>query len=396
MHKMKVCFYSVIPTNERLINSMIYLDYAANTPVSQEILDNFVKCEKENLFNPNSNNPLAANTRNKLISATERIAKRIGVKKNEIIFTSSATESNNLAIKGIVKQYKNRGKHIITTYLEHSSVNGAIGYLVEEGFEVEFVDLTKDGLVDLEHLKELLRKDTILVSICHVDSEIGLIQPIDVISDIVKKRSNSFFHVDGTQALGKIKVNLDKVDSYSFASHKFYGLNGCGGLVLKEGIIVEPLFHGGLSVSPFRSGTPALALIDAMALSLDIAVDTLEESYDHVDKLNEKLKKGLIAYKNVYINSNKNSIPHILNISLETLNSEIFKEKLAVEEICVSTKSACCAINTPSRPVFALTKNKKLALSTLRISISHLTTSEEIEIFLEKFDYIYKELNKKE
>lgn len=372
---------------------MIYLDYAANTPCCLEVLERFLQCEQENPFNPNSSNPLAEGTRNVLRSATQRIANCLGIKENELIFTSSATESNNMSIKGIAKQYKNRGKHLITTYLEHSSVNGAIGALVQEGFEVSYVDITSEGLVDLEHLKMLLRSDTVLVAICHVDSEIGLIQPIDAISDIIRNHSTSFFHVDGTQAIGKIPINLEKVDSYSFAAHKFYGLNGCGGLVLKEGIIIEPLHHGGLSSSAFRSGTPALALIDSMALALEMAMDKLGVRFEHALKMNQQLRLGLAQYKNIRINSTPGSSPYILNMSLQKMKSEAFMDLLAREGICVSTKSACCAVNTPSRPVYALTKDRKGALSTLRVSISHLTTSQEIDEFLEKFQLVYTSLS---
>lgn len=371
---------------------MIYLDYAANTPVCKEALEYFVHCEEQYPFNPNSGNPLAIPTRKALEEATTQISSILNVTNKEIIYTSTATEANNLAIKGIARHYKNRGRHIITTYLEHSSVNGAISALTNEGFEVEYVSIDKYGKIDLEHLMELLRSDTIIVSICHVDSEIGLIQDVQKIGQLIKANSSSYFHVDGTQAIGKLALNLENIDAYSFAAHKIYGLNGCGGLVIKEGIIIEPQMHGGVSTTPFRSGTPSLSLIGAMSIAFKLAHESLQVRYDHVSEINHFLVKRLAQYQDVIINSTPYSIPHILNISFKSIKSETVVDFLATKDICISTKSACCAPNTPSRPVMALTNNRKLALSTLRISISHLTTMEEAIAFLKEFDTIYVSL----
>lgn len=371
---------------------MIYLDYAANTPVCKESLDYFIDCEQKYPFNPNSGNPLAIPTRKALEDATAQIASIFQVSNKEVIYTSTATEANNLAIKGIARHYKNRGRHIITSYLEHSSVNGAISALMNEGFEVEYVSMDKNGHIDKDHLLELLRHDTIIVSICHVDSEIGLIQDVQSLGKLIKENSSSYFHVDGTQAIGKIPVSLEYIDAYSFAAHKVYGLNGCGGLVIKDGIIIEPQMHGGVSTTPYRSGTPSLGLIGAMSVALKLAVDNLKVRYEHVLTLNHFLVKRLAQYQDVIINSTTNSSPYILNLSFKTIKSETVVDYLATKDICLSTKSACCAPNTPSRPVMALTNNRKLALSTLRISLSHLTTMEELSQFLKEFDTIYVSL----
>jgi cysteine desulfurase len=250
--------------------------------------------------------------------------------------------------------------------------------------------------VDLEHLKELLREDTILVSICYVDSEVGIRQQIDKIAEVLASFPHCFFHVDATQAVGKIPVCLENVDLITFAPHKFYGLNGCGVLIKKEGVLLEPLIHGGISTTPFRSGTPALSLIAATAEALSLAVSEMEARYNYVEGLNHKLKEALKRYPGVKINSTEQSVPFILNISIAGAKSEEFQAELAACEIYVSTKSACCAPNTVSRPVYALTNDKKAALSTLRISLSHLTTLSEIEAFLKCFDEIYTNFNLKE
>lgn len=373
---------------------MIYLDYAANTPVDHEVLDSFCKESLHYIANPNSSHQFGreANTRMTLI--TEHIAELIGVKTSEIIYTSGASEANNLAIKGLVQAYRNNGRHIISTSLEHSSVSGALTYLQSIGYEIDLVDITKEGLVDLEHLKELLRADTVLVSICYVDSELGVIQPIDKIGDIIREYPDCYFHTDATQAVGKIPVSFDYVDCMTFTPHKFFGLNGCGILIKRESVILEPLLHGGTSTTLYRSGTPALGLAASIEKALAISISQLEERYQYVKHLNEDLINRLQALPKVRINSTKFSVPHIINLSVQGVKAAVFTEALGQEGICVSIKSACSVANTPSRPVYAVTKDKKNAMSSFRISISHLTTSEEMDLLMEAFLKCYEKLAK--
>jgi cysteine desulfurase len=373
---------------------MIYLDYAANTPVQEEVLQAFCKASREYPANPNSNHPQGMRAKACLEEATGQIAAILNVQENEIIYTSGASESNNLAIKGIAQQYKKYGKHIITTYLEHSSVNGAMAALVNQGFEVDYVDITESGLVDLAHLKELLREDTILVSVCCVDSEVGIRQQIDKIANLLADYPHCYFHVDATQAVGKIPVPIDNVDLLSFAPHKFYGLNGCGVLIKKEAVLLEPQIHGGISTTPFRSGTPALGLIVSTAKALALAVCGMDARYEYVKGLNQTLRTALKRYPKVRVNSTAQSVPFILNISIAGAKSENFQATMAEQAICVSTKSACCAPNTVSRPVYALTKDRKAALSTLRISLSHLTLLSEVKAFIACFDSCYRKFVK--
>ena len=367
---------------------MIYLDYAANTPVREEVLDVFENVAREFIANPNSSHLPGLLARERLEKCTKRIQETLGIPEYEIIYTSGASESNNLAFKGVAEKYKNKGKHIITTYLEHSSVNGAAAYLQNCGFDVDYIELTREGVVDLEHLKELLRKDTILVSVCYVDSELGLCQPIEQIGQILSEYPNCLFHVDATQAVGKLPVTFENVDLMTFSPHKFYGLNGCGVLVKKPSVMLEPIIHGGISTTPYRSGTPVLPLVAATDEALFLAVSELDKNYKYVQKLNEKLRCELKRFENVRINSTDKSSPFILNISLPGIKVHELLRKLEEHEIYLSSKSACCAPNTISRPVYALTKDRKIALSTLRISLSHLTTEDEIDRFLERFgDY---------
>ena len=237
---------------------MIYLDYSATTPVDKRVLDTFNKVCMEYPGNSNSLHSLGLKSQELSDYATEEIARMLHVKKSEIIYTSGASESNNTVIKGVCERYKNRGRHIITTFLEHSSVIAPLNYLTNQGFEVDFVKIDDNGLVDLEDLKRLMRDDTILVSVCYVDSELGLRQPIKEISEIVRKYPKCYFHTDCTQALGKVDIDLSGVDFASFSGHKIFGLKGIGLLYKKDNIVIEPLIHGGKSTTIYRSGTPAL------------------------------------------------------------------------------------------------------------------------------------------
>lgn len=371
---------------------MIYLDYSATTKTSDEVLDTFVKCSKEFIGNPNSLHALGVKSKNMIDSATKQIASLLNVKEKEIIYTSGASESNNLAIKGICEKYKNRGKHIITTPLEHSSIYGPIDYLINKGYTVDFVKLDEYGTVDLEDLENLIKEDTILVSINAVNSEIGILQPVDKIANIVKKHPKCFFHSDMTQAIGKIKVDISNIDLVSFSAHKFFGIKGIGVLIKKEKIELEPLIHGGKSTTIYRSGTPTLPLIVSTSKALRLALENIDEKEQHVKNLNTYLKEKLSNYDKVKINSNDKCIPHILNISVLGVKPETMLHALEKYEVYISTQSACSSSNARSAQVFALTHDETRASSSIRISISYITTKEEIDEFIKYFDICYKEL----
>lgn len=373
---------------------MIYLDYAANTPVDQKVMDYFCEESIRYMANPNSSHVLGREARDRLEKITEHIAELLQVKASEIIYTSGASEANNLAIKGLVQAYKKNGKHIISTCLEHSSVSGALTCLQNQGYEIDMVDVTEDGLVDMQHLQELLREDTILVSVCYVDSELGVRQSITEIGKLLTGYPNCFFHTDATQAVGKIPVSFEYVDCMTITPHKFFGLNGCGILVKRENVILEPLIHGGTSTTIYRSGTPALGLAASIEKALDISLKQMEERYQQVKRMNEELKKAFLPYKKVRINSTRLCVPHILNISVQGVKATLFQEALEQEGICVSIKSACSVTNSPSMPVYAVTRDKKNAMCSWRISLSHLTTEEELRLFLSAFSRCYDKLTK--
>ena len=370
---------------------MIYLDYAASTPVDKKVLDLYYDTVLKYYANPNSNHKLGIEARNLIDDSTNNIASILGVLPCEIIYTSGASESNNLVIKGICERYKNRGKHILISALEHNSIVSASTYFQERGFEVELIPVNKDGLIDITALKNLLRDDTILVSVCYVDSEIGLKQPIEAIGEILREYPNCVFHTDASQAVGKISTNFNNVDLVTITPHKFYGLNGIGIVIKKKDISLTPQINGGKSLTIYRSGTPDTASIVSLKLALEIAVENLSNRYDYIKELSETLKQELKKYKNVHINNTDASIPHTINFSVKGIKSIDLQKRLEDYNIYVSTKTSCCPIETPSKLVYALTKDKILSSTSIRVSLSHLTTKEEINEFLRVFDIIYKE-----
>lgn len=371
---------------------MIYLDYAANTPVDKEVLDHFYDISLKYYGNPNSVHKIGVEAKKIIDNATNNIAKNLGVLPEEIIYTSGATESNNMVIKGICERYKNKGKHIIVSSLEHNSIIASSTYMQDKGFDVDLVPINDKGLVDIDELKKLIRDDTILVSIVAVDSEIGLVQPIEEIARFLKDYPNTLFHTDATQAIGKITIDFKDVDLISFTPHKFYGIPGIGVLIKKKNVNLVPVIHGGKSTTIYRSGTPTTALIASADKALSLALKKQKERVKHVSKLNKMILDHLKKYDYIHINSTGNSVPFTINLSIKGINSKEFAKLLEEREVYVSTKTTCCPDNTPSKLVYALTKDKNLASTSLRISISHLTTEKEIENFLKIFDECIKVL----
>lgn len=371
---------------------MVYLDYSATTIINDEVLDTYVKVSKEYIGNPNSLHSLGVKSKEIIDLATTQIKEILKVTNHEVIYTSGASESNNLALKGIALKYKNRGTHIITTPLEHSSVVSPLNYLSKNGFTIDIVELNEDGTINLDHFKSLITDETLIVSVSAVDSELGIRQDIESICRILNDYPKCFFHVDATQAIGKINIDFNNIDLISFSAHKFYGPKGIGVLLKKENIIIENLIHGGKSTSIYRSGTPMTPLIVSMSKALRLANENLNEKINYVKKLSYILKDKLNSYPNIHINSTSNSIPHILNFSVVGIKPETMLHALEQHNIFISTKSACSKTNSISSSVMAVTKNEEYANHSLRISLSYLTTMEEINYFIEKFDECYNSL----
>ena len=254
---------------------MLYLDYSANTPVDEEVLRCFCEAERRYPGNANAHHQAGAAAKAAMNEATRSIARCLGAPPAGIIYTSGASEANNLAVKGLAALGGAAGRHILSTPLEHSSVSGSLEALQKQGYEVELLDIRSDGTVDLADLKRRLRPDTVLVAVTAVDSELGVVQPIAEIAELLKAYPNCHFHVDATQAVGKIPVQFEGMDTMSLTAHKFYGLNGIGVLVKRLGLALPPLIHGGESITPYRSGTPTVALACSLALALEKATAEL-------------------------------------------------------------------------------------------------------------------------
>ena len=371
---------------------MIYLDYSANAPVDARVLEQFCAEERRCIGNANSHHQAGSAAKAEIDAATIKIASLLGVQPAEIIYTSGASEANNFALKGLARLSRHAGRHIISTPLEHSSVSGTLTALQEQGYEIDLLDVKQDGTVDLEHLKDLLRPDTICVAVTLVDSELGVVQPVQEIAAILKAYPHCHLHVDATQAVGKIPVSFEDVDTMSLTAHKFYGLNGIGLLIKRRNLALEPLIHGGESTTIYRSGTPTVALASSLACALDFGVTDLPGRVDHVAKLNAELRAALSTYPLVSINSLEHAIPHVLNLSVRNVKGTVFQRELDAKGVCVSVKSACSSDGLPSRAVFAVSRDRRNALSSWRISLSHLTTEDEIKAFLQAFDVCYREL----
>ena len=361
----------------------IYLDYSATTPIDKSVLDTYDKVSLEYIGNPNSLHKLGVESKKLMDASVKQVANLLGVKENEVIFTSGATEANNLAIFGVANRYTNRGKHIITTKLEHSSVLESVKYLEDKGYEVDYVNILDNGLIDLSDLEKKIRKDTILVSICLVNSEVGFRQDIDNIAKIVHKNNTTIFHVDATQAIGKISFSLDNIDLLSFSTHKFFGPKGVGCLIKKSNIEIDPIIFGGKSQSNYRSGTPFLPLIVATSKALRLALDNIDSKYRYVKKINTMLKDELSKNDSIIINSNDNCIPHILNISIPGIKPETMLHALEEENIFISTKTACSKDNSDSLSLTALGLDHNICGYAIRISLSYKTSEEEIHRFVE-------------
>lgn len=370
---------------------LVYLDYAASTPVDKRVLDKYYSTMLECFANPNSSHRLGLLAKEKIDKASLKIAKYFHIKPTEIIYTSGSSEANNLAIKGIAKRYKSYGKHILISSLEHNSIIASATSLQEEGFEIELIPVNNKGYIDIDILKEMIREDTILVSVTSVDSEIGLRQPIEEIAKIIKEKKHCFFHTDASQSIGKVDIDYEDVDLVTIAPHKFYGQLGIGLLIRKENVGLKPQIDGGKSTTIYRAGTPDVAGIVAVSEAIEIALSNLDNRYKYIKNISEIIKEKLKKYDGVVINNTINSIPYTINFSLKGVKAQQVAKLFSDHEIYVSAKTSCCPVTTPSKLVYALTHDKSLAISSIRVSLSHLTTMDEVLEFLKVFDIIYKE-----
>lgn len=360
---------------------MIYLDYSATTPTDEVVLQTFVQASQTLFGNANSLHPVGVAANQAMESSTKSICDMLGVHDVDVIYTSGATEANNLAIKGIPTLKSAVGKHVILSPYEHSSVVAGFTYLEKHGFDVDILPVHENGKVDLDDLKQLLRKDTVFVSVCAVSSETGVRQDVEGIASLVKEFPNVIFHSDVTQAIGKIDVNYALLDCFSFSAHKFYGIKGIGALVKKQTVAIEPLIVGGHSTTVFRSGTPSTPLVVSMEKAMRLAISSQKEHWNTVSTRRETLERKLKDMNGIVINAS--GIPHILNLSVLGHTAKSTQEELAKQGIMVSTQTACSSERSISQLIYQITNSLERAKSSIRVSISHLTTQEEVEALVD-------------
>ena len=371
----------------------IYLDNAATTKVHPEVLDTYIKAKTSYFANPSSIHAMGQEANRLLDKAREQISSLLRCPNHEVIFTSGATESINLALKGYALKHQNRGKHIITTSIEHPAVYESLKQLEELfGFSITYLPVDDKGHISLDDLKNAIRKDTILVSIIAVNNQVGSIAPIKEIANILKPYPLISFHSDVTQAIGKIDLPYEDIDMFSFSAHKFHGLNGSGALLKKKNIEVLPMNSGGGQENNYRSGTNDVANDVAMAKALRFSIESRQKDYEHVKQLADHLLSYISNNKDIYeLNSGDN--PYIVNFSTLTKKASVVVEALSNAGIMVSSTSACHSHKEPiSEVVLAMTNNLALAKNTVRISFDANNTMEEVDELIKQLERIMGEI----
>ncbi len=370
---------------------MIYLDYSATTPVLPEVLDSYNKVTTEYFGNPNSLHALGTKSNELLSSAIDQVSSLLNISREEITFTSGATESNNIALIGTCLANKDRGDHIIVSKLEHPSIYGICDFLTSIGFKVSYVNNNEEGVIDFEDLKKKMTANTILVSICAVNSETGVRQPLRTIKQVINKYNPKIIlHSDITQALGKVYINFNDFDLASASGHKIFAPKGVGLFYKKKNIKCKKLLYS--SDESYHPGTPALPLIVSFSKALRISLHELNKKNEIVLKWNEKIINVLSKIDGIKINNSKYCIPHIINISLMDIKPETFIHAMEKHEIYISSNTACSS-GKLSSSVMALYNDKKRAETTIRISLSCLTKLEEINVFINTFKGVYEKLH---
>lgn len=375
-------------TKAQVYDKLYYFDYQSTTPMDQRVIDAIYQSMKEDYGNPHStSHPIGWKSFEKVENARTAIAKLINAKAEDIVFTSGATESNNLAIKGVAHFYKNKGKHIITMSVEHKCVMESCKFLQTEGFDVSYLDPEEDGLLDLQKLKDAIRDDTILISIMGVNNETGVIQNLEEIGKIAHE-SGILFHTDCAQAYGKIPLDVEKmnIDLMSISSHKIYGPKGIGALYIRQKpkVRLSPIIHGGGQEKGIRSGTLSTSLCVGFGLASQICQNEMQKDYQKIKKIADKFLDKVLKLEDVYLNGNReHKIPGCNNISFLHIEGESLL--LAVQNFCISTGSACNSANLqPSYVISKMRKDEYFAHTAMRIGFGRMTTEKEAMLFADK------------
>lgn len=371
---------------------MIYLDNASTTKVRKEVLDTYVKVLSSYYGNSDSLHDLGRETSKLMEQSRAQIAQLLSVKSDEIFFTSCASESNNWAIKGYAWKNQHRGKHLITSSIEHASVEASMRQLEEEfGFEVTYLPVNEDGIVSLEDVKKAIRQDTILISLMKVNNETGAIQPVEEIADYVHKNTRIAIHCDCVQAIGKVDVDFRKFDMATFSAHKLQGLKGSSVLYKKNTIQLLPLISGGQQEQGIRAGTSNFPVNVVMAKTLRLALEDKSKYAPHVSELHKYLWDELSQIEDIVINSTFNGSPYIINLSCLRLGSEIMLNALNTKGFAVSAQSTCASHSKAiSHVLMEMGCGELRATHAIRISICNTTTKTECEAFIKALKEIIK------
>lgn len=374
---------------------MIYFDNSATTKPYKEVLETYSKVSEVYFGNPSSLHTLGKEAEMLLDQGRDQIAKLLKVNKKEIIFTSGGTEGNNLAIKGTALEHKNRGKHLITTSVEHASNYEAFTQLEKFGFEVTFLNVNESGEISVDELKDALRDDTILVSMIHVNNELGSIQPIKEVGELLKAYPKVYFHVDHVQGMTKVPISFKDchIDLCTISGHKFHGPKGTGVLYVRQGVKLFSLLTGGVQENNLRAGTENIPGYVAMAKALRLSMGKFVDNKNHLNELRNRLVNSLKEIDGIVVNSPDNGAPHIVNFSLPGIKPEVVIQALGERKIYVSTKSACSSkLNEPSRILMVTGLGQERAESAIRVSFSFENTKEEVDEFVNVLKIIFSQL----
>ena len=374
---------------------LVYLDNAATTKMSKRVIEEMTESFENIYGNPSSTHTLGQKAKAVVENARHIVAKNLKVEAKEIVFTSGGAEGNNLVIKGFLKQNKDKGKHIITTKIEHSTVLKTFESLEKQGYDVTYIDVTKDGIIDVEKLKKAVRKDTALVSVMFVNNETGVIQPIKEIGEFLKEKE-IFFHTDAVQAIGKFEIYPKelRIDALTVSSHKFYGPKGTGFVFIDKKYNIEKEIFGGSQEKNRRAGTENVNGILGTSVALEEVYEKMEVIFEHEKKiqeyLEEKLKNEIGRIQKVEINGeNSRRVKNITNVLIENTDIQMLLVALDMRGICVSGGSACMSGSLENSYVLkAMGLNDEKLKSSFRISIGKDTTIEEIDYFIENLKEI--------
>ncbi|MBC2274523.1 cysteine desulfurase [Listeria welshimeri] len=376
---------------------MIYFDNSATTKPNDAVLETYTKVASNYFANPSSLHRFGAKSKELLDASRKQIATMLGVLSEEIIFTSGGSEGNNLAIKGLAYSYKNRGNHIITSRIEHPSVRMVMEELESNGFRVTYLQVNKNGVIDLEELKAALTKETILISIMGVNNEVGSIQPLQEIGETIANREHTFFHVDFVQGIGKVPLEIGQmvIDLLTFSGHKFHALRGTGVLFKKKNVHLHPEILGGGQEMGYRSGTENLAGGVALAKALRLALEN-EQNTSELIEIRDYLLSEIAYMPDMTVHTKKSvAAPHIICFSAKGHRGEVLVHALEKEDIYISTTSACSSKQKlASSTLKAMGVTDEEATGAVRVSLSHENRLSEAKIFIRKLQEIIENLNK--